>query len=168
MIDLVIKHVIPAALDLLPPAMSSSEATAMLIAIGLQESRFLDRRQRHGPALGFWQFEQGGVRGVLENASVDVAIALAMREIRYDHTLDVEPVHCALEHNDVLACCFARCLLWTSPEKLPGPADAVLAWAIYIDTWRPGKPAKSTWSALYAEAWQRTLGGRTPPAILKA
>src|SRR3546814_6857126 len=39
----------------------------MLLAIGLQESRFLHRAQIGGPARGYWQFERGGVHGVLSH-----------------------------------------------------------------------------------------------------
>src|SRR5690554_6652716 len=62
------------ALELLPAQMTSPEAVVMLLAIGLQESRFQHRRQLVGspprpvgPAKSFWQAEQGGgmVRGLL-------------------------------------------------------------------------------------------------------
>lgn len=50
------------------PSMDSTEARVMLLAIGLQESRFINRFQivqgkpgAKGPARGFWQFEQGAV-----------------------------------------------------------------------------------------------------------
>ena len=39
------------------PGMDSAKARVMLLAIGLQESRFEHRRQIGGPARGFWQFE---------------------------------------------------------------------------------------------------------------
>ena len=44
------------ALALLPSAMDTPQAHCMLLAIGLQESRFVHRRQIGGPACGFWQF----------------------------------------------------------------------------------------------------------------
>ena len=47
--------VIPAALHMLPGHMDSPEARAMLLAIGLQESKLTYRRQVGGPAHGFWQ-----------------------------------------------------------------------------------------------------------------
>lgn len=168
MIELAHRYIIPAAFSILPAAMASNEAHAMLLAIGLQESRFRERRQHRGPARGFWQFEEGGVRGVLEHESTHVAIAQAMVTIRYDHTLDPDLVLAALEFSDVLAAAFARCLLWTHPDRMPGPAGSAEAWAIYLDTWRPGKPRRETWGACYSDAWTLTLGGRLPAPILKA
>ena len=69
MIDEVHRFIVPTAFALLPPTMRSDRATAMLLAIGLQESRFLHRRQFHnGPARGFWMFERGGgITGVLQH-----------------------------------------------------------------------------------------------------
>mgnify|MGYP003654981810 CR=1 FL=1 len=45
------------ALSILPDTMNSLQAQAMLIAIGLQESRFSHREQVGGPAKGYCQFE---------------------------------------------------------------------------------------------------------------
>ncbi|MCV6902125.1 MAG: hypothetical protein NTT76_05400, partial [Achromobacter xylosoxidans] len=47
------------ALALLPAGMDTQAAHVMLLAIGLQESRFTHRQQIGGPARGFWQFEKG-------------------------------------------------------------------------------------------------------------
>nr|WP_316904517.1 hypothetical protein [Ralstonia mannitolilytica] len=55
----VVKTAIEPALAILPSAMDTREARVMLLAIGLQESRFMLRRQVGGPARGFWQFEEG-------------------------------------------------------------------------------------------------------------
>ena len=38
----------------------STAADVLLLAIGLQESRFEHRQQIGGPARSFWQFERGG------------------------------------------------------------------------------------------------------------
>lgn len=48
------------ALSLLPARMTSPAAEVMLLAIRLQESLLLYRRQIGGPARGLWLFEQGG------------------------------------------------------------------------------------------------------------
>lgn len=74
------------ALALLPAKMDTPAARVMLLAIGLQESRFEHRRQLVGnpprptvPAKSFWQAEQGGgmVHGVrLHSATRAVAAAL--------------------------------------------------------------------------------------------
>lgn len=154
----IIDNAIGPALELLPPAMDTSGARVMLLAIGLQESRFTARRQlvgnpprAVGPARGLWQFEQGGgVRGVLAHpSSRDYAIAVCdEREV----AATARDVYNMLEYDDVLAAAFARLLLWTDPGKLPRVGDADAAWALYLRTWRPGKPHPQTWNALYAQA----------------
>lgn len=157
-------HTFPAALDLLPGRMDSPAAKAMLLAIGLQESRFKHRRQLGpGPARGFWQFEKGGgVKGVLDHALTKPLIGPICEQLRYSPTQDV--CHTALEHNDVLAACFARLLLYTDASLLPGPKDARLGWEQYLRNWRPGKPHVETWAAFYREAWEIVSGGPRPIA----
>jgi len=58
----------------------------------------------------------------------------------------------AIERDDVLAAGLARLLLWTDPSRLPRLGDADGAWQLYVRTWRPGKPHRRTWDALYAQA----------------
>jgi hypothetical protein len=139
------------ALALLPPYMSTPAAHILLLAIGLQESRFQHRRQIGGPARGFWQFEQGGgVRGVLAHSSSrDDARQLCFAR---GVSATSDSVYTTLETDDVLAAGFARLLLWTDPMRLPKTGDADGAWALYLRTWRPGKPHRHTWPALYARA----------------
>lgn len=140
------------AFPLLPANMDTPAARVQLLAIGLQESRFLHRRQLgDGPARGLWQFERGGgVRGVLTHP--------ASREHAYRicGLRGVEPVtaavHPALEFDDVLAAAFARLLMWTDAWRLPAVGDAQGGWEMYIRTWRPGKPHPQTWGGLYAQA----------------
>jgi hypothetical protein len=146
------------ALQLLPGAMDTPEARVMLLAIGLQESRLTARRQLvgspprpTGPATGLWQFEQGGgVRGVLEHQASRYWMH------RVCHEREVKPVASevwrALQHDDILAAATARLLLFTDPRRLPALGDEAAAWQCYIRTWRPGKPHRSTWPALYAVA----------------
>ncbi|WAI85851.1 MULTISPECIES: hypothetical protein [Achromobacter] len=150
-LDAITHAAIVPALALLPSAMDTPQARVLLLAIGLQESRFQHRRQVGGPARGFWQFERsGGVRGVLmhptsrENA---LRICAARRVAPASAT-----VHAALETDDILAAAFARLLLWTDPLRLPAVGDADGAWALYLRTWRPGKPHPQTWPVLYAQA----------------
>lgn len=146
------------ALALLPAAMNrqTPHLAVLMLAIGLQESRFKHRRQIGGPARGYWQFEQGGgVRGVLtHNASRDAAVALCKAR---GVAPTAEAAYAALEHDNVLAAGFARMLLWTDPRPLPAVGDADAAWDYYIRNWRPGKPHRETWDALYREAMQCAL-----------
>lgn len=162
MIDQVAQFIIPAAFSCLPEAMNTENAGALLLAIGLQESRFLNRRQLHGPARGFWQFEVGGVRGVMEHDRTILPIATVIAGLRYDHTDPPAEVQRLLEHNDILAAAFARCLLWTLPEALPGEGDPDAGWACYVKAWRPGKPHRESWDAYFAQAWTLTIENRNP------
>ncbi|CAB3712544.1 hypothetical protein CEY09_30335 [Achromobacter marplatensis] len=147
----IIKAGIKPALALLPAKMDTPAARVMLLAIGLQESRFVHRRQIGGPARGFWQFEKGGgVLGVLTHpSSRDAAHNLCA--VRNVAPLSAS-VYAALETDDVLAAGFARLLLWTDPWRLPTPGDADGAWDLYLRTWRPGKPHPQTWPGLYHQA----------------
>jgi len=61
-------------------------------------------------------------------------------------------VYARLEHDDVLAAAFARLLLWTDKPPLPPIGHAPAAWSLYVRTWRPGKPHRGTWDALYSRA----------------
>jgi hypothetical protein len=159
LLDSIMHDAIDPALALLPPAMDSAAARVMLLATGLQESRFMYRAQKiagqpyiKGPARGFWQMERGGgVSGVLSHYKTrDLAEALCQaRGVVHDSVL----VHAALETDDVLAACFARLLLWADPFALPAVAashDA--AWDCYQRCWRPGKPRRETWDEYHDQA----------------
>jgi hypothetical protein len=144
---------IPGAYALLPPVMASKEATAMLIAIGLQESKCCARFQRKGPARGFWQFEEGGgVKGVLTHHSTKEHASVVLNALSYAPATTTE-VYVAIAHNDVLAAAFARLLLWSDPSALPQQDDVVGSWRLYLRTWRPGKPHPETWNTHYTAAW---------------
>lgn len=117
----------------------------MLLAIGLQESRFVHHRQlRGGPAKSFFQAEQGGgmVAGLLcyhDDSVRDLAHGLcAVRGV----DPSPRPVWSAIEHDDVLAAGLARLLFWSDSAKLPALGDVEGAWQPYLRTWRPGKLAR--------------------------
>lgn len=151
------------ALKLLPCGLDSLQARVMLLAIGLQESRFAYRRQivggqMIGPAKSFWQAEKGGgmVKGVrLHAATRDLATLLySARGVR---RLD-SSIWNAIEHDDVLAAGLARLLLYTDPYKLPALGHEQEAWELYVRTWRPGKPRRDTWNAFYTRALDFVTG----------
>ncbi len=145
------------AMSLLPAAMNTPNARAMQLAICLQESRLAHRRQIRGPARGFAQFElAGGVVGVLTHHATRPLIEPILRELCYEPAASA--CYDAIEHNDVLAMVFARLLLWTDPSPLPGHTDADAGWAIYLRTWRPGRPHPETWPEAYNLAWQTVEG----------
>lgn len=137
----------------------SPAAEAMLLAIGLQESALTHRYQvlsggRKGPARGLWQFERGGgVKGVLTHPSTaKIANIFAAYHVG---TVELGAIHARLEYDDILACAFARFLLYSDPRPLPQPANEsqAVAWEYYLRTWRPGKPHPETWPA----NWQAAL-----------
>lgn len=152
MIFHVAQRILPAAYSLLPPEMGSRRAAGLLLAIGLQESRFRHRRQIDGPARSFWQFEMAGVGGVLSHAASREHALAALKTLCYRDVSTVD-VYRAIEHNDVLACVFARLLLWTLPETLPDEHDYEEGWRQYLRAWRPGKPHVETWLGSYGVGW---------------
>lgn len=163
----VARCVIPEAAKLLPEVMDSTPAWAMLIAIGRQESGFRYRRQvsgrqqgetTFGPARGFWQFEMGGVEGVLEHHGTREHASAVLRTMGYSGA-DARMAHLAIEDNDVLACVFARLLLWADPRGLPLEDDPTQGWLIYLASWRPGHPHPHTWASNFANAWETEWPG---------
>lgn len=153
--DIIGTILVPAA-ELLPH-LDSPKARMMMLAIGLQESRFEHRAQIGGPAVGFWQFEKGGgVKGVLLHKSS------AIDAVKVCHARGVGPtpveVYARLQYDDILAACFARLLLLTDPQPLPMIGDVDGAWEYYLRTWRPGKPHRHTWDDLYAKGHNLLTG----------
>jgi hypothetical protein len=147
----ILENFILPGLGLLPERMDTPEARAMLLAIGLQESRFEHRKQVKGPARSFWQFELSGINGVLTHKATSMLIKDVCK------SLVIEPFQAdcyeAITYNDPLACCFARLLLWTLPDKLAGRYSPATSWLQYLSAWRPGKPRLETWETNFNAAW---------------
>ena len=144
--DHVLTCIIRPALQLLPEAMRSNEAELMLLAIGYQESKFTYRRKLGGPAKGFWQFEEGGVRAVLNHHRVGRDAEAVLHELEWCR--NPIGVYQSLEWGDLIACCLARLLLYADPHPLPNPLEhPEEAWKYYTRTWRPGKPRREHWNA---------------------
>lgn len=152
---------LPGALWWIGERQSTPEARAMVLAIGLQESEFIFRRQKeNGPARGFFGFEEAGVRGVLTHKASKPLIMPILDVMGYRTNLpNVTEIHDALTDNDVLACAFARLLLWTHSNPLPTADQATKGWMQYIQCWRPGKPRQSTWEGNFNKAWSLVNGG---------
>lgn len=149
--DQAVSEAMDKAYSLLPSKMRTPQADVLMLAIGLQESRFLHRKQIGGPAHGFWQFERGGgVRGVLTHPASKALATEACLKLGVSPTVDA--VYKALPTNDALAAVFARLLLYTDPKPIPAIGQAQEAWNYYVRNWRPGKPHRHTWDALYAKA----------------
>lgn len=157
----VITEAIDPAYALLPARMASTEATVQLLATGLQESRFEYRRQMgNGPARSFWQFERtGGVKGVMTHPASEphMRVLCEARGVPFT-AMDIWQ---SMEFDDVLAAGASRLLYWTDPKVLPSAKDgkewANAGWALYLRTWRPGKPHRDTWDANHLAA-RRELG----------
>ena len=169
-LDQITKTGIDPALLLLPAKMDSKEARCLLLAIALQESKIIHRRQLVGnpprpigPAKSFWQFEKGseasrgGVWGVfLHKASSPFLKELCKaRGVRFFPT----DIWDAIENDDVLAAGLARLLIYTDPFALPKLGDVQGAWMLYKERcWRPGKPHIETWPGYYRQALEYVRG----------
>ena len=137
--------------EVLPGKFVTLAATVLLVAIGLQESRFKYRQQIGGPARSYWQMERGGgIVGVLRHPST----ARHARAVCVLRNIDATPdaVYAAMLEDDLLGCAFARLLLYSDPRPLPEPGQIVTSWDYYLRTWRPGRPHRHTWNDLYAQA----------------
>lgn len=140
------------ALALLPASMRTNEARALIVAIALQESTLIYRRQFAGPARSYLQFEVAGIEGVLTHEETWAYARGACLDV--DVLPTAAAVHMAIEFQDALACAFARLLLWTLPRPLPQRDDADEAWSQYRSLWRPGRPRPERWKPNYVEAWK--------------
>lgn len=128
----------------------TADARRLLLAIALQESGLAHRRQvlagglENGPAVSFWQFEQGGgCKGVLTHPQTSGR----MRSICVDFNIEPTPPALweAMRYQDIVAAAAARLLIYSLPSKLPTTADD--GWSQYTAAWRPGKPRRETWAA---------------------
>lgn len=150
------RSAIDPALRLLPAAMDSAEARAMLLVIGLQESGLTARCQivnggGKGPARGLPQFERGGgCAGIVRHPAVrDLTAAVCeARGVEFS----AAGIWGAMEGDDILAFACARLLLFTDPHALPELGETQGAWDLYERVWRPGKPRRDHWNANYALA----------------
>lgn len=138
-------------MKLLPASMDSPKARVLLLAIGLQESRFEYTKQIKGPAKSYWQFESGGgVKGVMTHPASKHHARKVCEALGIPFLQPI--IYNAFEFNQVLAAAFSRLLLYTDAKALPQLGDAERAWQYYIWNWRPGKPHRKTWDSLYQKA----------------
>lgn len=165
------EHTVPAALSLLPGRMNSAPARAMLFATGLQESNFSARRQKVAPgvpppASGFWQFERGGgVTEILASPNTRDMVLPVCKLLLIEPTPSA--VHEAIVYNDVLACVFARLLLYRDPRPMPLRTQAAIGWSIYAKNWRPGRPHPENWPRNFEEGWRVVEGDVSPSLLLE-
>lgn len=143
------RQAINEAFALLPSKLDSKEVRIQHAAIGYQESLFEARRQivtvvrdgvkvnvPEGPAVSFWQFERGGINGVMtfyRTQVVDWAKSVCKaRGVPFT----VDDVWIAMQTDDVLGAAFARLLMYT--DAAPVPVVQSEGWEMYVRTWRPG------------------------------
>lgn len=131
----------PTFQHLLPGKFDSKPARVQLLAIMMQESGLRVRQQIGGPARGLPQFEQGGgIHGVLTHPASSIwAKAVCLHRAVAPTESDV---YAAFLSDDLLACAFARLLLWTDANPLPSLGDVTGSEAYYHRNWRPGAWAR--------------------------
>lgn len=131
----------------LPKMMDSKYATIFLLAIGLEESNLEHRWQvikskAMGPARSFWQFEEGGLRGVFNHKSSGAHAREVARA--YNVKTEAHDVYSVmhLEKYDGLSAAMARLLCYTDPQAVPKNAEQALD--RYLWLWRPGAYSRGT------------------------
>lgn len=145
-LEKILDEIIKPGLELLPEGFTSPEAEAMLLTIGLQESRFrFTTQMAGGPARGFYQFEKsGGYNGVLTHNATKLLAESIVIERGFTRSSGFE----GLATDPLLATALARLLLYTHPRKLPElNSDPTISWEQYLTVWRPGGPHRQTWNA---------------------
>lgn len=157
-VETLLAEAVEPALALLPSAMTSPEAIVAMLAIAQQESGLRSRWQiidanrpeKMGPARGLWQFERGGVAGVIRHSASRYWAASLCKQ--RGAAFESMAVWRALEIDDVLAAGIARLLLFTDAKRLPEVGAGDACWELYARTWRPGRPHRATWGKNYARA----------------
>ena len=161
-LDDICKTAIAPAFALLPARMHTAQAVLVMLAIQQQEAPNQEQHQIGGPAVGIWQFEEGGgIAGVLRHPSSRPYALSVCKALGVEPTK--EAVYAALQSaEDVLDAAFARLLLWTDASPLPALGDVTGAWQLYLRTWNPGAHSRGSakqraslrrkWSINYAKA----------------
>lgn len=149
MIGPILDGPIRAALGLLPLKMDSNQARAMLIKIGICESELKARRQivngkPIGPAAGLWQFERGGIIGVMRHRLTNKHLRDLCKVM--GTPFDLETIWQDIQTDDILAAGLARLNLYWYHMALPAASDEQGSYDQYIAIWRPGKPSRTRWA----------------------
>lgn len=123
----------------------------MLLAIAGVESAWTALRQaNNGPASSFWQFERGGILGLMrdDETSRQVAVLCGISGIALQSTA-IWQFMCTAEGANFSAA-MARLLLWSDPMPLPKTESD--SFNYYERNWRPGAPSYSRWHLVYLQA----------------
>jgi hypothetical protein len=153
--ELFIENALAPAMRMLHDNMNSKEAIAFVVAICLQESRLIHRRQLGGgTARGYAQFELNGVYGVLHHRATKEHARALLAQLDYSVESSAGDVWLAIEHNDILAAGLARLNLWWLPQALPARNNPAGAYSQYLQAWAPGAPRRETFDDFFAQAWE--------------
>lgn len=149
---------------------SAGRDVFMLLVVGRHESGFLERDQIDakkaiGPALGLWQFERIGYRGVRTHPATSKAVEHARKLL--DIPDDDEGGWRALAYCDLWACVLARALLRTVPKELPYFARADVGYSQYDWSWRPSAKRPAAWNTAWTESLA-AFGGSMPTEVVAA
>jgi hypothetical protein len=142
-----------------PEVPMSNAAKVLLVAISGQEAGWTARRQAgNGAAAGLFQFELGGIGGVMEHpASRNLARAACQAaNVTFDRLAVWASFQTAA--GDYLALAFARLLLWTDAAPLPAATDQEGGLIYYKRNWRPGDFRPDDWPDNHAAARRVILG----------
>lgn len=161
--DLLASGILP-AMELLPDTMWSVEAYAEMLATALQETGLRARRQEvwseskrmlvPGPARSLYQFELGGLQGVLQHPATQRHAARLVDALGYADSTPAELLD-LMVHDDVLSSGMARLNLWWYPAPLPRRDDGPTPAYFYYDRiWRPGKKRPNDWAPNWTRAWE--------------
>jgi hypothetical protein len=121
----------------------------MLLTIAGQESGFSARHQHGGgPARSLLQFELAGVRGVMAHSTSRDTLRALCGDVLVD--FDDRAILTAMTWSDPFAFAMGRLLILTDPWPLPKMQGE--GWALYMRTWRPGKPRREHWPVAWAQA----------------
>ena len=152
------------AMELLPASMWSVESYAEMLAIALQETGLRARRQEvmskkehklvPGPARGLYQFELGGLKGVLQHPATQRHAARLVDALGYADSTPEELLDLLVD-DDVLSSGMARLNLFWYPAPLPKRDDGPTPAYFYYDRiWRPGLKRPNDWPPNWTRAWE--------------
>ena len=164
--------IIPALTALVPERMNTREAWVMMLAIALQESNLRGRVQgeniattgpypaskKGGPARGPHQFELIGVEEVCRHPASAGHMRQACATLGY--RFNAADLHTAMRWDLALDCTIARLALWRHPAPLPAATERKVAWAQYVEIWRPGAERPDDWPVNWTAALAVTAGRR--------
>lgn len=141
-----LKEVIEPGLIKLPDHLNTVEAEAMLLAIGMQETKFELSNCVNSDRMGFFRVS---TRDIIKLITIDwtskLLLDIANGANKFINELVLEDAHfCAL---------CARLMLSITGESLPNlNSDPSESWNLYLKTWKPDNPKRETWDAYWMHA----------------